>query len=153
MADIRASDTERERAVETLRRHAAAGRLDAGELEERIGLALAAKTRADLAPLTADLPAAPQNAPRPVAPHPHPHPSPRRSHGALCVGHGHRHDPRTLAAVAVLLVAIWAVTGAGYFWPIWPILGFAIAGWSHWRRGNTSGIGNTVRTGNTRFTQ
>ena len=79
--------------------------------------------------------------------------APRRgSDGAVC-GWGRKHDPRALAAVAVLLVAIWAVTGAGYFWPIWPILGFAIAGWSHWRRGNTSGIGNTVRTGNTRFTQ
>lgn len=25
-----------------------------------------------------------------------------------------------------LLVAIWAVTGRGYFWPIWPILGWGV---------------------------
>ena len=26
-------------------------------------------------------------------------------------------------AVNLLLIAIWAITGAGYFWPIWPIIG------------------------------
>jgi signal transduction histidine kinase len=26
----------------------------------------------------------------------------------------------------LLLAAIWAITGAGYFWPIWPIIGMAI---------------------------
>jgi hypothetical protein len=31
------------------------------------------------------------------------------------------------AAVAVLLVVIWAVSGAGYFWPVYPIVGMAIA--------------------------
>jgi hypothetical protein len=30
-------------------------------------------------------------------------------------------------AVNALLVAIWAFTGAGYFWPIFPILGWGIA--------------------------
>jgi hypothetical protein len=29
-------------------------------------------------------------------------------------------------AVNVLLVAIWALTGAGVFWPIFPILGWGI---------------------------
>lgn len=28
--------------------------------------------------------------------------------------------------VNVILVAIWALTGAGYFWPIFPILGWGI---------------------------
>jgi hypothetical protein len=143
MSDIRASDLERERAVETLRRHGADGRLDAAELEERLGLALAAKTRDELARLTADLPAE-QRAPRPVA-------AQRRRHAGVC-GHG-GHDPWRLAVWAVVIVAIWALTGAGYFWPVWPLLGFAIAGWSHRRRGNTRVIGNTTRTGNTGFTQ
>jgi hypothetical protein len=31
----------------------------------------------------------------------------------------------------VLLVLIWAVTGAAYFWPIWPILGWGIGVLSH----------------------
>ena len=37
------------------------------------------------------------------------------------------------AIVNVILVVIWAVSGRGYFWPIWPILGWgvglAVHGW------------------------
>ena len=29
-------------------------------------------------------------------------------------------------AVNALLVLIWALSGAGYFWPIWPIVGWGI---------------------------
>ena len=29
--------------------------------------------------------------------------------------------------VAFLLVAVWALAGAGYFWPAWPLLGMSIA--------------------------
>lgn len=29
-------------------------------------------------------------------------------------------------AVNALLVVVWAMTGAGYFWPIWPILGWGL---------------------------
>ena len=54
---IRASDTDRERVVETLRRGHVEGRLTLAELEERSGTAYAARTVDELAPLTADLPA------------------------------------------------------------------------------------------------
>jgi hypothetical protein len=30
-------------------------------------------------------------------------------------------------AVNGLLIAVWAITGGGTFWPIWPILGWGIA--------------------------
>jgi hypothetical protein len=33
---------------------------------------------------------------------------------------------RAWAATSVLLVAIWALTGMGYFWPVWPILGWGV---------------------------
>jgi hypothetical protein len=29
--------------------------------------------------------------------------------------------------VTAFLLALWAITGAGYFWPIWPMLGMSIA--------------------------
>jgi hypothetical protein len=35
-------------------------------------------------------------------------------------------DLRAWAATSVLLVAIWALTGLGYFWPVWPILGWGV---------------------------
>ena len=47
----------------------------------------------------------------------------------------------TLLPIAALLVAIWALTGAGYFWPVWPLLWFAFAGFGHWWRPRR--IGNT----------
>jgi Domain of unknown function (DUF1707) len=55
---VRASDEEREQAVALLQRSFADGRLTLDELEERVGAAYAARTRAQLGDLTADLPAA-----------------------------------------------------------------------------------------------
>jgi hypothetical protein len=28
--------------------------------------------------------------------------------------------------VTVLLLVVWAVTGRGYFWPMWPLLGWGL---------------------------
>jgi Domain of unknown function (DUF1707) len=53
----RASDAEREATVTRLREAAGEGRLTVEELTERIDAAYAASTRAELEPLTADLPA------------------------------------------------------------------------------------------------
>jgi uncharacterized protein DUF1707 len=126
MSEIRASDQERERTVEALRRHAAAGRIDSAELEERLGLALAAKTKGDLAQIVEDLP--PERAERPL-----PRPVPIRHHRGACGSYG--KSPRGMLAISVLLVAIWALTGAGYFWPMWPLAYFAVAslarGWGN----------------------
>ncbi|GAA1426180.1 hypothetical protein GCM10009616_00050 [Microlunatus lacustris] len=52
----RIGDAERDRAVDALQEHMAAGRLDREEFDERLGRALAARTVADLQPLFADLP-------------------------------------------------------------------------------------------------
>ena len=53
---MRAADTDREHTVEVLRRAAADGRITFEELDERISQAYAAKTFADLAAVTSDLP-------------------------------------------------------------------------------------------------
>ena len=55
---IRASDAEREQAVELLRRHSVDGRLTLEEFAGRIERAYAAKTREELEELTRDLPEA-----------------------------------------------------------------------------------------------
>jgi hypothetical protein len=57
---VRASDSEREQTVALLQRSFADGRLTQAELEERVGAAYAARTRAQLRDLTADLPDAEQ---------------------------------------------------------------------------------------------
>ena len=52
---MRISDADRHRVAEVLREAAGEGRLDLDELDERLGLTFAAKTYADLVPITADL--------------------------------------------------------------------------------------------------
>ena len=56
---LRASDADRDRVIEVLRAALGDGRLDAAEFDERLDAALAARTFEALAPLTADLIAAP----------------------------------------------------------------------------------------------
>jgi hypothetical protein len=63
---VRASDAEREQTVVLLQRNFADGRLTQTELEERASAAYAARTRARLRDLTADLPDAEERSPRPV---------------------------------------------------------------------------------------
>ncbi|HEX7996719.1 MAG TPA: DUF1707 domain-containing protein [Streptosporangiaceae bacterium] len=125
---IRASDQDRDRVANVLREHHAVGRLDADEFSERLDKAFAAKTMGDLEALTADLPA--------VDPYPLPTSSmghyasdsglPATVIGAMSRGHG-RFSPAWQAAwgswlgTALLLIVIWALTGAGYPWPLWVI--------------------------------
>lgn len=54
--DLRASDAERQEVGALLSRHFVEGRLDRGELDERLGTALSATTRGELAGLLFDLP-------------------------------------------------------------------------------------------------
>jgi hypothetical protein len=130
-ASLRASDADREQFVEALRQHHVEGRLTAEELAERTGRASAARTFGDLDALAADLP--------PIR-HPGGPPAgwdrsadlPRRMRPA---------GPRRTAAkanlvrsvlwfamVSVVLIVVWALTNfGGYFWPVWPILGFMLA--------------------------
>src|SRR5215216_5665291 len=109
-AALRASDAERESVVAELREHACAGRLDVDELEQRIGAAYAARTRGDLAALVGDLPGRA--------------PARRRARAPRV----RAHEWTSFAAINVLLVAIWALSGGGHFWPAWVMLwwGFAL---------------------------
>ena len=106
--ELRASDAEREVTVTRLSTHAAEGRLDADELEERVEAALAAQTADELTRLEADLPPL-QTAGR------------SRPSGPTV-----SRQVRAYIAVMALLVTIWALTGADYFWPVWPALGWGV---------------------------
>jgi hypothetical protein len=106
MNELLASDADRDRAAERLRAATAEGRLTSEELEERLERAFSARTDAELERLVADLPAPARAVVRP-----------RRWDS---------EHVRAYVGVMLLLVAIWALTGAGYFWPIWPMLGWGI---------------------------
>jgi Domain of unknown function (DUF1707)/2TM domain len=109
MSELLAADADRERIAERLRTAAAEGRLTSEELEERLERAFSARTEAELEPLVADLPEAAGA-------------TPRRERRRLWDS----EHVRLYVGVSIMLVAIWALTGAGYFWPIWPILGWGI---------------------------
>jgi class 3 adenylate cyclase len=105
-AGLRASDAERERIAARLREHFVEGRLSDDEVSDRLGAVYAARTTAELDKLTADLPER---------------------------GRGEELDPEFRGhltgylLVNLMLIGIWAASGAGYFWPIWPILGWGLA--------------------------
>ena len=109
MSELRVSDADRDRVAERLRAAAGEGRLTSDELEERLESAFSARTGTELEPLVADLPE-PAGAP------------PRRESRRLWDS----EHVRAYVGVSVMLVVIWALTGADYFWPIWPILGWGI---------------------------
>ena len=107
--DVRASDAERERVVESLKGHLAHGRLSVEEFSDRAGEAYASKTLRDLERCLRDLPAD------------------RRALAAE-----RREDRRAwlrarfsrFAYVNVTCIGVWALTtgGHGFFWPSWVLL-------------------------------
>src|SRR3712207_5042198 len=62
-AQLRISDAERHQVAEILRQAAGEGRLDLEELDERLEATYAARTYADLVPITLDLPSHPHRPP------------------------------------------------------------------------------------------
>ena len=108
---LRASDADRERVVELLREHYGAGRLSEEELSERLEAVYGVRTMSELGALTADLPSRPEL-------------GGGRRRGAL--GTSVRIHLAVYVVVNVMLIGIWVASGGGYFWPIWPILGWGI---------------------------
>ncbi len=113
---LRVGDAERERVTDLLAEHHAAGRLTMVELDERLSATLAARTRDDLVAPLADLP--------PVVRTPTLAPVNKRSQSAKAVGW--RAHLASYVAVILGLWLVWAVTGFGYPWPIWPMLGWGM---------------------------
>lgn len=118
---LRASDAERERVVEALAEHSAAGRLALTELDQRVDAAYAAVTLAELDQVLVDLPGSgPRTDAAPMPPSGGRHEEVARR---LAVPAG----PATSWAItAVICLAVWVATSLGsggpaYFWPMWVI--------------------------------
>lgn len=122
---LRASDDERERTATLLREHCQRGRLSVDELAERLSVAFAARTHGELDALLGDLPAIGMQA----------------TTGAL------RRHARMFLLVNALLVGIWLLTDAGYFWPMWPFLGWGIGLGAHALAGGDPERGPTQSCG------
>jgi hypothetical protein len=123
-SQLRIGDAERDAVVQLLGAAFAEGYLDRSELEARTDRALTATTDGELEVLRRDLPVRLQPAAA-IAP----------PVGADVARRAARtHLAFYLAGVA-LMIGIWLVTavlfGAGYFWPVWPILGWGIGVAAH----------------------
>ncbi len=109
-SQLRVADSDRDQLIEELRDHALAGRLTSEELEERIGAAYSATTRADVDALRADLPVS--------------------SHSVALALHKRKGQLRRRLlqetggglGLSALCVGVWLASGpAGDFWPGWVI--------------------------------
>ena len=104
---LRVSDLDRELAARRLQDAASAGVLSVAELDSRLHRVLSAATRGQLEAELLDLPA-----PRRI----------RRSRVRLWL----RSHVALYAIVNGGLTAIWAAAGFGYFWPVWPMIGWGM---------------------------
>jgi hypothetical protein len=104
---MRISDLDRELAARRLCDAASTGVLGVAELEYRLDRVLSAATHGQLDAVLLDLP------------------TPRSVHGSPLRRWLHAHFG-TFVIVNSGLVAIWAAAGFGYFWPVWPLIGWGM---------------------------
>lgn len=120
--EMRAADTDREAVAARLRTALDEGRIDLHEYDERLQRTYAAKTYGDLNGLLADLPTTvplqrsqivPAATAGAVASPVHPEPrSDATSRWLLEIW-------LSWFTVVGIVVAVWALSGAGQFWPVW----------------------------------
>jgi hypothetical protein len=122
----RVGTAERDAAAALIADAAAAGYLDTDEFTERSAAAFAARTRADLDAVLADVPPAFVQLRKAAR---------RRERYAAAARAGMRWHIGGYVAGSLLMIAIWLAVGvsagAWYPWPIWPILGWGIGVFGH----------------------
>jgi hypothetical protein len=123
---LRTSDKEREQVAEILRAAMTEGRLNLEEGEERLAAVYAAKYRDELGPLTADLPGGGRPA---LADTPAARDATRRAMRQAMGRHA-----GGVVVLAAILVGLWALSGAHFFWPVIPLAFLFISLMGHRRR-------------------
>lgn len=56
----------------------------------------------------------------------------RKAIGRIRAIQGFKTHLAVYVVVNLFLVGVWAVTSGGYFWPIWPLLGWGIGLFFNW---------------------
>jgi hypothetical protein len=108
-SSLRASDADRDAIAERLHRAAVEGRLDADELEQRLHLALRARTYGELGRLVADLPGRRE-------------PGRRRAGAPLVL----TAAIRLVALVALITVVLVVAAFTAAWWIVWALLWLTI---------------------------
>lgn len=120
--DVRTSDGEREQVARILRAAAGEGLLTLSEADDRLAALYASRWRSELAPLTADLPDGGRRLLENTA---------EARHAAR---NGLRRHALTGAVIAAVLVGVWIVSDAEFFWPIWPLIFMTVSVFKHAQR-------------------
>lgn len=119
---VRASDADREHVARILRAAAGEGLLTLDEADDRLAVVYAARFRDELEPVTADLPHGGtrllENTPE----------------ARTAARNGLIRHIVTVAVVAALLLTVWVLSGADFFWPAWPLGFMAFSVFAHARR-------------------
>jgi hypothetical protein len=109
--ELRVSDADRERVVQQIREHFAAGRLSSEELDERVQRVYDARTERELSALCADLPQLPAT------------PAAQRAELAQRRAQLQRRLAQQSGGALIpfaIATVIWLASGAhGMFWPVW----------------------------------
>ncbi|GAA5191568.1 hypothetical protein GCM10023322_49230 [Rugosimonospora acidiphila] len=108
-ARVRTSDAEREQVATVLRAAVSEGRLRLEEGDERLARAYQATYRDELDPLTADLPGGGWDALH------------RTPEALAAIRRRIRLHGVGVLVVAAVLVGLWVVSGAHFFWPLFPV--------------------------------
>jgi Domain of unknown function (DUF1707)/2TM domain len=117
----RAGDRDRQKTATRLGLALAQGYLEMDEYDRRLQAAFQTQAAGELKQLVADLPL---DRIRRADPR-------RRAARQAGARLGVRIHLLAFLAMTAVVLSVWAATGAGYFWPIWPILGTAIGLVSH----------------------
>ncbi len=121
-AGIRASDVDREHVARMLRAAAGEGMLSLSEADERLAALYASRFRSELSPLTADLPDDGRSLLENTA-------EARSAARAGLIRHA-----TTVSVVAALLITVWVLSDAAFFWPAWPLAFMVLSVLGHARR-------------------
>jgi hypothetical protein len=119
-APLRASDSDRDVVLGVLAEGYADGRLSKEEYDERAAVTTAAKTLGELPPVIADL--VPQTVPRGPGDLVHATPDELEEQAVRRWKHARREAVNGVLVVAAICWTIWAVSGFGFPWPVFPTL-------------------------------
>lgn len=128
-SDLRPSDDEREAMVRDLTKHCGDGRITLEELEERIAEVYAAASRVELERALRELPRSPAVIPPSKPPvGTRASAAPVRQSAKKGAEVALRVHLAVYLSVIAFLVLIYAMTDfGGYFWPVWPAMGWGLA--------------------------
>lgn len=114
---FRIGDAERDRAAALLSKHMAEGRLTQPEFDERLDVAMKAKTAGELEPLFRDLPGPSPSRPDGLATVPEPTRTP--AHGMMGHAQGKQElapavDPKWITALSIAVPVAWVLAGFAF---------------------------------------